>query len=102
VEFAGLSAPPDYRRARMLQDLGRRMFPGLASGGTSEWMGHRPTFPDSLPVIGRATRFSSVYYAFGHGHTGITGSPVTARIISDLVAGRSPEIDISPYRVDRF
>lgn len=102
VEFAGLSAPPDYRRSRMLQDLGQRMFPGLANGGTSEWMGHRPTFPDSLPVIGRATRYSSVYYAFGHGHTGITGSPVTGRIISDLVAGRSPEIDISPYRVDRF
>ena len=102
VEFAGLSAAPDYRRARMLRDHGRRMFPGLASGGTSEWMGHRPTLPDSLPVIDRATRFSSVYYAFGHGHTGVTGSPVTARIISDLVAGRSPEIDISPFRVDRF
>jgi len=102
VEFAGLSAPPDYRRARMLQALGQRMFPGLASDGTSEWMGHRPTLPDSLPVIDRSTRFPSVYYAFGHGHTGISGSPVTGRIIADLVAKRPPEIDISPFRVDRF
>ena len=65
-------------------------------------LGHRPTLPDSLPVIGRATRFSSVYYAFGHGHTGVSGSPVTGRIISDLVARRPPEIDISPFRIDRF
>ena len=102
VEFAGLSAPPDYRRARILRDLGRRMYPGLANGGTSEWMGHRPSLPDSLPVIDRATRFPSVYYAFGHGHTGVSGSPVTGRIIADLVSGRPPEIDISPFRVDRF
>lgn len=102
VEFAGLSAPPDYRRARVLLGLGRRMFPGLASAETSEWMGHRPTLPDSLPVIDRATRYPSVYYAFGHGHTGVSGAPVTGRIIADLVAGRAPEIDISPFRVDRF
>ena len=102
VEFAGLSAPPDYRRAYMLEDIGQQMFPGLASGGTSEWMGHRPTLPDSLPVIDRATRFSSVYYAFGHGHTGVSGAPSTGRIIADLVAGRQPEIDISPFRSNRF
>ena len=78
------------------------MYPGLANGGTSEWMGHRPSLPDSLPVIDRATRFPSVYYAFGHGHTGVSGSPVTGRIIADLVSGRPPEIDISPFRVDRF
>lgn len=102
VEFAGLSAPPDYRRARMLQALGQRMFPGLVSDGAREWMGHRPTLPDSLPVVGRSTRFSNVMYAFGHGHTGITGSAVTGRIIADLAANRPPEIDISPFRVDRF
>ncbi|MFQ5839217.1 MAG: NAD(P)/FAD-dependent oxidoreductase [Candidatus Methylomirabilales bacterium] len=102
VEFAGLSAPPDPRRARILLDEGRRMFPGLKAKGASEWMGHRPSLPDSKPVIDRSPRFPSVYYAFGHGHTGMTGASVTGRLIAALVAGRPPEIDLSPFRVTRF
>ena len=102
VEFAGLSAPPDYRRARVLLEHGRRMFPGLNGEGAREWMGHRPSLPDSRPVIDRATRFATVHYAFGHGHTGLTGASMTGRLIADLVAGRPPEIDLSPFRVTRF
>ena len=102
AEFAGLSAPPDYRRARILLQHGRRMFPGLNGEGAREWMGHRPSLPDSKPVIDRATRFASVYYAFGHGHTGLTAASMTGRLIADLVAGRPPQIDLSPFRVTRF
>jgi D-amino-acid dehydrogenase len=53
-------------------------------------------------VIGRATKYANTYYAFGHGHIGLVGSAPTGRIIADLVAGRTPNIDIAPFRVDRF
>jgi D-amino-acid dehydrogenase len=102
VELAGLEAAPDYRRARSLLEQGKRMFPELNSGNVSQWMGHRPCLPDTLPVIGRSPHFAETYYAFGHGHTGLSGAPMTGRLIADLVAGRPPTIDIAPFRVDRF
>ena len=102
AEFAGLDAPPDYRRARMLYDHTKRFFPDLRDDDAREWMGHRPTTPDSLPVVDRASRHANVYYAFGHGHTGLSGSPMTGKLIADMVAGREPSIDPTPYRLSRF
>lgn len=102
AEFAGIEAPPNYARAEALCRHAERMLPGLSASRVSQWMGHRPALPDSLPVIGPSPRFANVYYAFGHGHVGLIASAPTARIIADLVAGRQPNIDIAPYRVDRF
>jgi D-amino-acid dehydrogenase len=102
VELASLDAPPNYERARVLLRHGRRVFPGLASDEYSEWMGLRPTLPDSLPVISRSPRHANVYYAFGHHHLGLTLAPNTGRLIADMVAHRQPPIDLAPYRIDRF
>ena len=106
VELAGLAAPPNWERARILLTQGRRMLPGLAAqhddARLSMWMGHRPSLPDSLPVIGPSRRSPDVVYAFGHGHVGMVGSPMTGRLVADLVAGRPPAIDIVPFRAARF
>jgi len=102
VEFAGLQAPPDYRRARRLVEKAARVLPGLNGEGASEWMGHRPSTPDSLPVIGPSPHVSGVYYAFGHGHLGLTFAATTARMIADMIAGRPAPVDPTPYRIDRF
>ena len=64
--------------------------------------GHRQCMPDSLPVIGPSPRFANVYFAFGHGHVGLCGGAPTGRIIADLVAGRTPDVDITAFRPDRF
>ncbi len=101
VEFGGLAAPPDYRRVRGLLPAARRMLPGLRAEEQSVWMGFRPSLPDSLPVIGSAPGYSNAYLAFGHGHLGMTQGPVTGRIVADLVAGRDPGFDLSPYRPGR-
>jgi len=58
--------------------------------------------PDSLPVLGYATHCDRVIYSFGHQHLGMTLCPRTALITADLVAGRNPQIDLQPYRADRF
>lgn len=102
VEFAGLNAAPDYRRSRALLSLARRYLPKLVTEDGTEWMGHRPSTPDSLPVIGPSARFSNVYYAFGHGHLGLTGSATTGRIVAQLVAGGELDIELRPFRVTRF
>ena len=102
VELAGLNAPPNYARARNLLALGERVIPGLRSDGMTQWMGHRPCLPDSLPVIGRSPRYPNVYFAFGHGHQGLLGASKTGQIIAELVSGRPPSIELSPFRIDRF
>ena len=101
-EFGGLEAPPNMARARVLLRHAKRMFPGINTENACEWSGFRPTLPDSLPVIGRSPVFENVFFAFGHQHVGLTGGPRTGRIIADLVAGRTPNIDIRPFQADRF
>jgi D-amino-acid dehydrogenase len=101
-EFAGIDAEPNHARADILSKHMQRVFPDLSAVDSTQWMGRRPSMPDSLPVISRSTKFADVYYAFGHGHVGLCGAAPTGRLIADLVAGREPNIDVTPYRVDRF
>ncbi|WP_458094458.1 NAD(P)/FAD-dependent oxidoreductase [Roseomonas sp. WA12] len=102
VEFAGLSAAPDYGRADVLLARGKEMFPHLDTSSTTQWMGHRPCLPDSLPVIGQAPRAGNAWFAFGHGHVGMCGAASTGREVANLVAGRAPEIDLAPFSPTRF
>jgi len=102
VEFAGLRPPPNFRRADVLLKKGQEMFPHLDASRTTRWMGHRPCLPDSLPVIGRAPRLANIWLAFGHGHLGMCGGASTGREIAHLVAGRPAQVDLAPFRPDRF
>ena len=106
VELAGLRAAPDWRRAEVLLAFARRVYPGLPAELPAErvklWMGHRPSTPDGLPVLGRASGCADVVYAFGHGHVGLTAAAMTGKLVADLVAGRSPPFDLAPYATARF
>ena len=102
VELAGLDAPPDYRRADALVDKAKRLLPALSASTVERWMGHRPSLPDSLPVIGRSQRAANAFLAFGHGHVGLTAAAPTGEIVADLVAGRTPFMDVSPFSAARF
>lgn len=102
VEFAGVDADPDFRRIYNMMPLARAALPGLGADVTREWLGHRPSMPDSKPVIGRSPVLGNVFFAFGHGHLGLTMSARTGQLVDDLVSGRLPNIDLSPYRADRF
>ncbi len=102
VEFAGLEAAANYARAEVLLRHARELFPGIDISGADRWMGRRPSIPDSLPVISPSPKYPSAYFAFGHGHLGLTQAAITGRLIADLARGREPVIDLAPYRVDRF
>ncbi|WEK04997.1 MAG: FAD-dependent oxidoreductase [Candidatus Devosia phytovorans] len=98
VELAKPETAPNYGRAKAMRAKMRRYVPALPEGGT-EWMGRRPSTPDSLPVISRHPRDKRVLFAFGHGHLGLTLSAVTGRMIADLVAG-GPEVPA--FSIQRF
>jgi D-amino-acid dehydrogenase len=102
VEFAGLEAPPNPKRWDIMAQRSRAVLPGLKPEMQSTWMGFRPSMPDSLPVIGPSPRHPNVYYAFGHGHLGLTLAAVTGRMIADMVANRAPLVEPTPYRITRF
>ncbi|MFN4089702.1 MAG: NAD(P)/FAD-dependent oxidoreductase [Alphaproteobacteria bacterium] len=102
AEFAAADAPADWRLIDRLMAQARRVLPGLHGAVGSRWVGSRPSFPDSKPVIGPSPRRPEVLYAFGHDHIGLALAGITGRIVADLVAGRDPGIDLAPFRPDRF
>ncbi|WP_416065297.1 NAD(P)/FAD-dependent oxidoreductase [Rhizobium sp. ZK1] len=102
VELAGLTAAPDFRRPRVLVRHAQRILPDLKVEDTSEWMGHRPALPDTIPIISPSSKISGVFYATGHGHLGLTYSATTARLIADMVTGAKTPVDIKPFRIDRY
>jgi D-amino-acid dehydrogenase len=101
VELGGLTAPPSPHRVARLIEGARAIFPDLGAP-SRDWMGFRPSMPDSLPVISASRAGSDVIHAYGHGHIGLTLAPITARIVADITAGRQTGIDLAPYAVTRF
>jgi D-amino-acid dehydrogenase len=100
MEFAGHHAAPDPRKwARLRTRLAELGYDCPADGPS--WVGPRPVLPDYLPGIGRLEH-TSVFYAVGHQHIGLTMAPATGELISDLVAGRQPRHDISAFDLRRF
>ena len=102
VELGGLHRPPDYRRSATMLEKAKRFLPALDITGGRQWMGFRPSMPDSLPVIGPASATDRVFYAFGHGHLGLTQSAATARILADLVTGTPAPINLAAFSPRRF
>ena len=103
VEFGGLKAAPNHRRTDAMVQRLKRFLPHLDAGlPAKRWMGFRPSIPDSLPVIGHATKDKRVIYAFGHGHYGLTQSAITARMVAALVDGRPGPVDLKPFSAQRF
>lgn len=101
AEFASIDAPPTFARAAAMRKKMRRYVPNLPDEGGQEWMGRRPTTPDSLPVIGVHPQDPRIVFAFGHGHLGLTLSAVTARHVAELIARRGDR-NLAPFGIERF
>lgn len=101
VEIAGLDAAPAFDRAKGLAANARRLFPDVR-GEEIYWMGHRPSLPDGLPMIGPVARYPGLNLCFGHGHSGLTAAPESAQLLANLMAGNTPAIDFRPYDPARY
>jgi D-amino-acid dehydrogenase len=105
VELASLDAPPNWSRLDILMAHARRTYPvlaGMPEMPVDRWMGHRPSTPDGLPVIGRSSRSPDIFYAFGHGHVGFAAGPATGRIVAQHVAGLPDAPDLAVFSPRRF
>lgn len=102
AEFAGMNRPPDFRRSAIMLKKSESVMQGLKTDGGKQWMGFRPSLPDTLPVIGHSSVSPRVMYAFGHGHLGLTQCAATATLVCDLALDNPSSIDLHPYRAQRF
>ena len=101
VELNDPDAPPNWRRADALRRNAERMFATPPGGATTQWMGPRPSLPDSLPVVDRAGP-PGVFLNFGHAHWGLSGAPRSAALVADMIAGRDLPAEASLFRARRF
>jgi D-amino-acid dehydrogenase len=102
VEFGGLEAPPSRAPFALLERNIQAAIPGVTWKRKDEWMGHRPSMVDSIPVIGAVPDVGGAWLAFGHDHVGLTGGPKTGRIVAQMISGQSPNMALAPFSPTRF
>ena len=102
AEFARRDAKPTPAQFDRLLPAARALFPLGEALEAAPWMGSRPCFADSRPVIGRAPRQPGLWLAYGHAHWGLTLGPVTGRLLAEMMTGATPFCDPAPYGAERF
>jgi D-amino-acid dehydrogenase len=102
AEFASRDAPPTPVQFDRLMPEAKRLFPLGEPVETQPWMGRRPCFADSRPVIGKAPGQRGLWLCYGHGHMGLTLGPASGRLISEMITGATPMVDPAPYAAARF
>lgn len=100
VDLGGLDKKPNARRLKVLEDKARKMVPALGERQDT-WMGFRPSTPDSMPFIGPSKKDPRIVYACGHGHLGLTLGGITGKLVSEIMVGETPSVDITPFSPSR-
>ena len=80
----------------------QELFPLGEPVESEPWLGARPCFADSRPVIGPAPGQPGLWLAYGHGHWGLTLGPATGRLVAEMMTGATPFMDPEPFRAERF
>lgn len=102
VEFALRDDPPDRRQADLVAPLARRLLPLGPAIEAQPWLGRRPAFPDSKPVVGEAPGQPGLFLNFGHSHWGLTLGPTTGALLAQMMTGEVPFTDPAPFAATRF
>ncbi|PWV51620.1 FAD-binding oxidoreductase [Chitinophaga sp. S165] len=105
MEITGLNTPPRMQRVEGILASVKRYFPAYdipLPAPEKVWYGYRPCSADGLPHIGTLQRYPNVTVATGHSMLGISLGAATGKLVSELVAGVSTSMDITPFKVDRF
>jgi D-amino-acid dehydrogenase len=102
AEIAELGAPKTPVQLARTLPHARELFPLGKALEAEPWMGNRPCFADSLPVIGQSSRHRGLWFNFGHGHQGLTLGPVSGRLLAEMMHNEPPLCDPHPFRAERF
>lgn len=100
VELGSISDPANPKRFQYLERHARRVT-GISTPVARQWIGYRPSLPDSLPVIGPSPNDPRVIYAFGHQHLGLTLAGATGELVAQCIAGKAPDW-LEHFSVSRF
>lgn len=102
VEIAPRDAKPTPVQIDLAEIAARRIFPLGRRVEAEPWMGFRPVFSDMRPAIGQILSNRGLWVAFGHGHHGFTLGPATGRLLAEMMCGKQPFMDPTPYSPNRF
>src|ERR1700761_6548526 len=102
AEFAARDAAPSPVQFDRVLPEAKALFPLGEPVEDKPWLGARPCFADSRPVIGRAPGVKGLWLAYGHGHWGLTLGAATGRLIAEMMTGATPFCDPTPYAAERF
>ncbi|MEM7059859.1 MAG: FAD-dependent oxidoreductase [Pseudomonadota bacterium] len=102
AEFAPADAPANPARETRLTQIAKAAFPNLNTERKKFWMGRRPSFPDSLPVLGPVTGHPSLFLNFGHSHYGLIMAPKSGELIAQLIRGETPNVPVDAFSATRF
>lgn len=101
VEFGGLKSNASKAPVELLKKQMAKLFPDLKYDRIEEWMGHRPSTVDSLPVIGVSPKVSNIILGYGHQHIGLSAGPKTGQWLARLASNQPINTDLSAYAADR-
>lgn len=102
IEFADRDAPATPVQLDRVETYARELLPIEGKLERAPWMGRRPSFPDSVPVIGPAPRHKGLWLDFGHAHLGLTLGPISGRLLAEMICGETPVVDPAAYSAGRF
>jgi D-amino-acid dehydrogenase len=95
-----LSVSP--RRVEKMKQNITAFYPAISDENTPVWSGLRPCTPDGLPYLGRTKKFSNLVIATGHAMMGMSLGPITGKLVSEIIAGENPSIDLHLLSPDRY
>ena len=103
LELAGFDPSINERRLAVNQASLQTVLPDMEQlDADPAWSGYRPLTPDGLPYIGRSERVPNLIFATGHGMLGVTHAPITGKLVTEIVTGQPPSIDLGPMRPERY
>jgi D-hydroxyproline dehydrogenase subunit beta len=102
-ERRGFDLAVDEAVSAAMLDRAAQLFPGLRQlPVAAAWAGLRPWLPDHRPAIGASSAVEGLWLATGHEGAGVALGPVTGRLIAQLYAGETADVDPAPFSPNRF
>ena len=105
MEISGINSKINSRRVLSIVNAAKEYYPGIEIPLTSvdkARSGLRPLSTDGLPFIGRHSSFKNLVLASGHAMMGWSLGPATGKLITELVSGYDPSLDLKPYSPERI
>ena len=105
MEIVGIKTPPRYHRVEGIVNAVRDFLPEFKiemPAPEEIWHGFRPTSADGLPYIGKIKKYKNVTVATGHAMLGLSLGAGTGKLVSELINGEKPGVDLKSFEVERF